>query len=140
LIELDSPANKDRLQHLEALVAKAVSALDHGVHVLLVDLFPPGPRDPSGIHGLMLKALEDPEELSFLPSAESLTLASYAAGPQVDIYLEHPAIGDPLAEMPLFLRPDRYVNVPLEPTYQAAYRNIPPFWREIIEERSPLET
>jgi hypothetical protein len=35
--------------------------------------------------------------------------------------------------MPLFLRPDRYVFVPLEPTYQAAYRSMPPFWRNVLE-------
>ena len=35
--------------------------------------------------------------------------------------------------MPLFLRPDRYVNVPLEPTYQAAYQGMPAFWRDVLE-------
>jgi hypothetical protein len=54
----------------------------------------------------------------------------------VDIYVEHLAVGAPLAEMPLFLRPDRYVNVPLEPTYQASYRGMPAFWREVLEGRA----
>lgn len=40
-------------------------------------------------------------------------------------------------EMPLFVRPDRYVNVPLEPTYQAAYRGMPAFWRAVLEGRTP---
>jgi hypothetical protein len=40
-----------------------------------------------------------------------------------------------LAEMPLFLRPDRYVNVPLESTYQASYRSMPAFWRDVLEGR-----
>ena len=51
-------------------------------------------------------------------------MASYAAGLPVEVYLEHVAVGAALPEMPLFLRPDRYVNVPLEPTYQAAYRGL----------------
>jgi hypothetical protein len=62
-----------------------------------------------------------------------LTLASYVAGPPEEIYLEHLAVGTPLAEMPLFLRPDRYINVPLEPTYQADYRGMPAFWRDVLE-------
>jgi hypothetical protein len=34
------------------------------------------------------------------------------------------------------LRPDRYINVPLEPTYQAAYAGMPAFWRAILERGS----
>jgi hypothetical protein len=36
-----------------------------------------------------------------------------------------------------FLRPDRYVDVPLEPTYLAAYRAMPGFWRDVLEGRPP---
>jgi hypothetical protein len=39
--------------------------------------------------------------------------------------------------MPLFLHADRYVNVPLEATYQEAYRGLPAFWREVLKGRSP---
>ena len=34
--------------------------------------------------------------------------------------------------MPLFLTPDRYVQVPLEATYQAAWQNVPEFWRDVL--------
>jgi len=51
--------------------------------------------------------------------------------------IEHLAVGSRLPEMPLFLRPDRYVNVPLEPTYQAAYRGTPAVWREVLESGGP---
>ena len=93
-----------------------------------LDMFPPGPHDPSGIHGSLLQALQPSPEPYVLPANAPLTLASYVAGPQVDIDIEHFAVGSPLPEMPLFLRPDRYVNVPLEPTYQAAYRGTPAVW------------
>jgi hypothetical protein len=53
----------------------------------------------------------------------------------LDIYFEHLAIGAALTEMPLFLRPDRYVIVPIEPTYEASYRSMPTFWREVLEGR-----
>ena len=137
LLEIVSPANKDRSQHLEDFAAKVVSALDAGVHVLVVDLFPPGPSDPHGLHEVIQLRLEGSQDAYDLPADEPLTLASYAAGPGVEIYLEHLAIGAVVPEMPLFLRPDRYVNVPLETTYQSAYRGMPAFWRDVLEGRPP---
>jgi hypothetical protein len=139
LLEIVSPANKDRPRHVREFTDKVLSALNVGVHVLLVDLFPPGPHDPQGLHGLLLQELEDSDERYDLPRNEPLTLASYAADPPggVDVYLEHLAVDAPLPEMPLSLTPDRYVNVPLEPTYQAAYRGLPAFWREVLERPAP---
>jgi hypothetical protein len=138
LIEIVSPANKDRPGHVEDLADNAVAALERGVHLLLVDLFPPGPHDPSGIHGAILQGLEPSDRPYAVPADRPLTLASYVAGPEVDIYREPLAVGAPLPEMLLFLRPDRYVNVPLEPTYQATARGMPAFWREVLEGRPPL--
>jgi hypothetical protein len=138
LLEIVSPANKDRARHVEDFAANAVDALDLGVHVLVVDLFPPGPHDPYGMHGAIQQRLEQSDEASALPADEPLTLSSYVAGPQVEIYREHRAVGAALPEMPLFVRPDRYVNVPLERTYQAASEGVPAFWRDVLEGRPPL--
>jgi hypothetical protein len=137
LLEIVSPANKDRARHVEDFAAKAVDALDAGVHLLLVDLFPPGPPDPGGMHGAVCQRLEQSDEPYDVPADEPLTLAAYAAGPRVEVYLEHLAVGAALPEMPLFLRPDRYINAPLEATYQAAYRGMPAFWRDVLEGRPP---
>jgi hypothetical protein len=133
LLEIVSPANKDRLESVEEFVAKAVEALDLGVHLLLLDLFPPGVHDPRGMHGAVWNQFD--EEPYDLPVDEPLTAASYAADPPVEAYLEHFAVGGPLPEMPLFLRSDRYIPVPLEATYQAAYRGVPAFWRGVVEGR-----
>jgi hypothetical protein len=131
LIEIVSPANKDRKEHVEAFVNKLADALDHSVHVLLVDLFPPGPHDRRGMHGALSERLGDePEEL---PHGEPLTLATYVANGAVDAYLEHLAVGQPLLSMPLFLDPDYYIEVPLESTYAAAWRGTPLFWRSVVE-------
>jgi len=35
--------------------------------------------------------------------------------------------------MPLFLTPERYVNVPLEQTYTSAYRGVPQRWKAVLE-------
>src|SRR5437762_261041 len=45
LLEILSPANKDRSRHVDDFAAKALSALNLGMHLLLVDLFPPGAYD-----------------------------------------------------------------------------------------------
>ena len=66
-----------------------------------------------------------------------MTLASYVAGPRPEAYLEHLAVGSSLPEMPLFLNADRYINVPLDATYLAAYRGLPAFWRDVLEGRQP---
>lgn len=137
LIEIVSPANKDRAEHVEEFVNKAVSAIDCGVHVLLVDLFPPGPHDRQGMHDAILRRLDQTDEPYDLPANEPLTVASYVAGPQVEIYLEHMAVGAPLPETPLFLTAERYVNIPLQTTYQATYHGMPAFWREVLERPSP---
>jgi hypothetical protein len=133
LLEIVSPANKDRPENVGDFADKVESALAMGVHLLLVDLFPPGINDPAGMHGVMLRRLDPTAAPYDLPRDEPLSLASYVAGPPVDAYLEHVAVSAVLPDMPLFLRPDRYVNAPLESTYQAAYRGMPAFWREVLE-------
>jgi hypothetical protein len=42
-------------------------------------------------------------------------------------------VGGVLPQMPLFLEPDACVDVPLEPTYQAAYLEMPFRWRQVLE-------
>lgn len=135
LIEIISPANKDRASHVAEFVDKAEAAFWHGVHLLLVDLFPPGRYDPQGMHAAIWERYDD--EPYRLPPRDVLTLASYAAGPAPEAYLQHLAVGTPLTEMPLFLTAERYINVPLEATYQAAFHGLPAFWRDVLEGRRP---
>ena len=133
LLEIVSPANKDREQHVEEFAVKALHALEHGVHLLLVDLFPPSRFDPHGMHDEIVKRFTSYEEPYDLPFDEPLTLASYAAQGKIEAYLEHLAVGAELPAMPLFLHPDRYIEAPLPTTYEAAYRGMPAFWREVLE-------
>ncbi len=137
VLEIISPSNKDRAQHVQDFVNKADEAIAAGVHLLLIDLLPPGPHDATGMHGALLEQIDSSAPPYDLPADEPLTLASYAAGPRIEACVEHLAVGMPLPEMPLFLSQERYVNVPLEPTYQATYRGVPEFWRDVIEGRTP---
>ena len=136
LLEIVSPANKDRPGSIDDFATKATSALEAGVHLLVIDLLPPGRH---GTHGAIRQRLEgsaEPYEYD-VPRDEPVTLAAYAAGTPVEVYLEHLAVRAGLPEMPLFLRPDRYVNVPREPTYEAAYSGMPAFWRDVLGGRPP---
>jgi Protein of unknown function (DUF4058) len=140
LLEIISPAYKDRASRVEEFAAKAVGALDNGVHLLLIDLFPPGRSDPGGMYGAVCQRLEPTEESYDVPANEPLALASFAAGPRIEIYMERLAVGAALPDMPLFLGPDRYIEVPLEATYAVAYRGMPAFWRDVLEAKPPLRS
>jgi hypothetical protein len=136
MIEIVSPANKDRVKSVEAFAAKATDAVRADVNLLVIDLFPPGRHDPFGMTAAIRQQLEEAEEpapQSDRPPSEPLTLSAFDAGPPIDIYLEYLAVGSKLPVMPLFLRQSRYINVPLEETYDAAYRGMPDFWREVLE-------
>jgi hypothetical protein len=116
---------------LKSFVEKAVEALYRGYHLLIVDLFPPGRRDPSGIHAAIWAEITDEPFLP--PSDEPLTLAAYSAGLRKTAYVEPTAVGHELIDMPLFLTEEMYVNVPLEATYRAAYRGVPKRWRDVLD-------
>jgi hypothetical protein len=131
LLEILSPGNKSARHAIESFTEKAVEALYRGYHLLIVDLFPPGQRDPQGIHSVIWSEISDsPFQL---PAGEPLTLVAYSAGPRKEAYIEPTAVGRELIDMPLFLTPEIYVNVPLEATYRAAYRGVPRKWREALE-------
>src|SRR5438874_4279878 len=133
VIEIVSPGNKNSDYALRSFVEKSVEFLRQGIHLLIVDLFPPSKRDPGGIH----KAIWDEisEEPFSLPAKKSLTLAAYSAGFPTTAYIEPVAVGDDLADMPLFLNPDHYVPTPLDATYQAAWAEFPAALKPDLERR-----
>jgi hypothetical protein len=132
LVEIASPANKDRELSVADFVDKAVSAIDRGIHVLMLDLFPLGPFDPQGLHGGIWSYFGEPESL---PVGQSLTLASYDAIRGLpEVIVEHRSVGESLPDMPLFLEGNRCVNTPLERTYQMAFHGIPEHWRDALSQ------
>jgi hypothetical protein len=132
VIEIVSPGNKDSRHAIRAFARKAVEFLHGGIHLLIVDLFPPGPRDPQGIHKVIWDRIRD--EPFELPSDKRLTFVAYASGTETVAYIEPVAVGDPLPDMPIFLAPDRYVMCPLESTYRSTWDVFPAVLR------GPLET
>ncbi len=133
LLEVISPSNKDRADSVNEFVTKLVTALECGIHVLFVDLFPPGRCDAHRLHNEILQRLEKRRSAYKVPKREPLTLASYSAGPVIRMFIEHVAVGAALPQMPLFFLPDRYVDVPLEATYDQAFHGMPAYWREVLD-------
>jgi hypothetical protein len=131
MIEIVSPGNKAARNPLRAFVAKAAELIDKGVHLLILDLLPPGKRDPEGIHNEIWQEIAGAEYT--LPAGKPLTLAAYEVGLSVRAYVLHAAVGDELPIMPLFLEPEKAVEVPVEVTYQAAFAAVPRRWRRVLE-------
>jgi hypothetical protein len=131
VIEIVSPGNKASRHAFRAFVDKACELLEARVHRLILDPFPPGPRDPNGVHAAIWEEVQD--ESFRLPADKPLTLVAYACGWTTRAYIEPVAVGDALPEMPLFLEPDACVPVPLELAYQTAFHVLPVRWRTVLE-------
>jgi hypothetical protein len=132
VIEIVSPGNKDSRHAIRSFARKAVAFLHAGIHLLIVDLFPPNRRNPQGIHKVIWDRVRD--EPFALPPDKPLTLAAYAAGTEIVAYIEPVAVGDILPDRPIFLTPNCYVNCPLEATYQATWSVFPAVLKLPLEE------
>jgi hypothetical protein len=133
IVEIVSPGNKNSKHGLRSFVSKSVELLRAGVHLLILDLFPPRSRDPQGIHKAIWDEFADNEFT--LPPDQPLTLAAYRADRWPEAFVEPTAVGLALAEMPVFLEVEHYVPLPLEPTYLAAWEAVPRFWRNVLDAR-----
>jgi Protein of unknown function (DUF4058) len=131
VLEIVSPGNKSTRDGLRAFVNKACEFIEHRVHLLLIDPFPPIKRDPDGIHAVIWGEVVD--EPFLLPQGKPLTLVAYECGLVTRAYIEPVAVGDRLLDMPLYLEPDSYVPIPLESTYMTAFNAMPKRWRVVLQ-------
>ena len=74
---------------------------------------------PHGIHAAIWNEIDPSSPFAF-PDKRHLTAVSYHALRPPVAYVEPMAVGLALPLMPLFLDSNRYVNLPLEPTYTAS--------------------
>jgi hypothetical protein len=131
VIEIVSPGTKESRNAIRTFVEKAADILTQGVNLLVVDLFPPTPRDPYGIAKAIWDEFED-EPFEF-PPGKPLTVASFIGGERATAYVESVGVGDPLPSIALFLSETRYIPAPLESTYQNAWAVYPAMLKELIE-------
>src|SRR5262245_42313831 len=133
VLEILSPGNKSSRSALNTFVRKTQVLLAAGVHLALVDLFPPTRRDPEGIHPIVWG--EDDADVFRFDRTKPLTCASYIGGPLAEAFVEPVAVGDELPPLPVFLTPADYVSVPLEATYEEAFAAVPEVWQGVLFER-----
>ncbi len=131
VVEIVTKGNKSGRKAFDDFVRKAAELLAHQVHLLILDLQAPTRRDLQGIHGAIWDEVAG--EPYDRPADKPLTLAAYESGSIVRAHVQPIAVGDSLIDMPLFLEPGRYVEVPLEDTYQATFASVPRRWRAILE-------
>jgi hypothetical protein len=130
MIEIVSPGNKNSRNGLRSFVEKVAELLDHRIHLLIIDVHPPGRRDPQGIHAEIWDEIAGED---YVPPADKLlTLAAYESDLTVRAYVKNVAVGEALVDMPLFLEPRASVLVPLEATYQTAWTAVPRRWQRVL--------
>ncbi len=121
MIEVLSAGNKSNRHAIRTF-------LDKGIHLLLVDVHPPGPRDRNGIHGAVMSEISTKDG-----SERPLTAVAYIAGTAVEALVNHFAVGESLPQMPLFLTTENYIHVPLEATYMAAWEDVPTQYQAVLQ-------
>jgi hypothetical protein len=131
VIEILSPGNKDSRAAVRDFVDKAIEFLRRGIHVLIVDLLPPTPRDPFGMHKMMWDEIHE-EDFLFPPGKDRL-LVSYETGGEQVAHVEPVGVGDVLPDMPLFLATGLHILVPLDETYRATWDASPEEMRTAVE-------
>ena len=130
VIEIVSPGNKSGHSNFTSFVKKSCDLLQNDIHLLFIDVFPPGKYDPNGLHAYIWEWLTGEE--SELPG-KPLQAVSYERDEYTTAYVEPFAVNDPLPDMPVFLEPDFYVDLSLEQTYLEAFAATPKRWRDELE-------
>lgn len=124
VIEIVSPGNKDSRNALRTFIEKSADFLNQGIHLMVIDLFPPTPRDPAGIQNVLIEEFGGtPLEL---PPSQPLTAGSYVAYDAPTAYVETLGVGEALPSLPLFLEDEwDYIPAPLESSYNEAFAALP---------------
>ncbi len=132
-VEIVSPGNKYSDSAIRRFIEKMEEALERGCHLLVIGPHPPTARDPQGLHARFWSDIFGQPESIGITDEQPLSVMAYRSDVVPNAYVTPFAVGEPVPEMPLFLDPDRYVNVPLEQTYQAAWNSVPERWKRVIE-------
>lgn len=123
IIEVVSPGNKAGERAIRIFIEKLLGAIRQGLHALLIDPFPFTKRDSGGIHVPIWKKLVGSSIHSL--SRNERCLASIEVGEEYTAYVQPAVVGNKLPNMPLFLEPGHFVEVPLEQSYRLAWDGLP---------------
>jgi Protein of unknown function (DUF4058) len=130
LIELVSPASKDRRLHREQFVAKGEHAIRRGVHLVVIDLFPPTVAVPHGLPAAVWRRFD--RERVELPATTPYSIGSFEAADRPQAYFHFASLGQAVPTMPLFLTSQRYLMVPFADSYDDAFAGSPRYLHELL--------
>ncbi len=128
--EIASPAKNRKSKWVEDFVDAVVIAMSQHVHVSFVDMLPRTTR--GGLHSVIWQSFEENVGDVFQPE-KPLIVAAYQVTQSIEAFVRPFAVGDLLPSVPLFLDAERFIELPLDATYQSAYRGVPKRWRDVIE-------
>lgn len=100
MIEIVSRGNKSGRRRLDRFVEKASRLLDDGIHLLIIDPFPPGRLDPGGVHTLIWE--DETGEKAHALEGDQRVVASCCSVPRLKAYLQPLSIGQSLPDAALF--------------------------------------
>jgi hypothetical protein len=124
-IELVSPANKDRKQHIQQFVLKCASYLREGVSVVIVDIVTSRTRN---LYADLLEFLEVTEKRTPKRDqplyAVALRTVSRANKIRLQAWPRTLALGEPLPTLPLWLAKDFAIPLDLERSYSFSYETL----------------
>lgn len=132
LVEIASPGNKDRRSSVSDFADKCATALGRGLHLVVIDPFPAGTHDAGGLALTVARTagMGDPGA----PPGRRVPAVSFESAEFLRAYAEPFDVGEAIPELPLFYRPGWYVNLPLQPTYDAAFAGVPRHLRRRLEQ------
>jgi hypothetical protein len=125
VVELISPANKDRPSHRAAFAARCATYLQQGVSVLIVDIVA---ERRTNLHRPLMELLQFGEPAASAVSSDlyAVTYRAVKAGErtQLEAWPTALAVGEALPKMPLWLRDDLAVPLDLEASYREACQSM----------------
>jgi hypothetical protein len=123
VVEIVSPANKDRPKHRRAFVAKCAAFLQEQVSVTIVDLVT---TRQFNLYGDLLKLIghTDPSLAPEPPSQYAVACRGTMQDRAwlLETWFQPLVVGQPLPTTPLWLADDLAIPLELEPTYEEACR------------------
>jgi hypothetical protein len=119
VVELVSPGHKDRPEARRAFAAKMATYLYQGIALVVVDIVT---SRTVNLHNEWIALIEAPCGRMHEQAAAALYANAYRPvqrqdRPEIDVWLRPLHVGAPLPSLPLFLRADVCVELPLEATY-----------------------
>ncbi len=121
VVELVSPANKDRPDSRRAFVAKCAALLQQDVCVAIVDIVP---VRRFNLYAELLELIggSDPLMADGPPTYAVTLRGRRGSHRRIETFAHVLQVGQPLPTLPLWLSADQWVPVELEPTYEETCR------------------